>query len=218
MCWLSLPLPDVDSSFGVGAKHSIAAGFLAIVPLSVASSASAQTLSLETQREYARPLCPGRNIFYTIIVPSLTGGLAFVNDPIPANTTYVTGSSRGGATFDTFAHRSSWQGVLLPGGVYRIGFSVTVNPGVPNGTVITNTATAISGGEGFPMQVTVTDTVNCFTPTPAPIRPHHPNHPLQPPELQQAPRPPLARKTPHARPRPCQRNPLLQPHRLHRSP
>lgn len=86
------------------------------MPLSVAFLASAQTLSLETQREYARPLCPGRNIFYTIIVPSLTGGLAFVNDPIPANTTYVTGSSSGGATFDTFAHRSSWQGVLLPGG------------------------------------------------------------------------------------------------------
>ena len=59
-----------------------------------------------------------------------------VNDPIPANTTYLTGDHNNAA-----ANSIEWAGTISPSETKVIQFWVTVDAGTPAGTVIQNNAT-----------------------------------------------------------------------------
>lgn len=100
-------------------------------------------VKLEKTEELAVPLCPGGNVHYTLTITNvgtLPGG-AEILDPIPAGTGYVVGSVGGGADYDGAQDQIVWEGLLVPGQSHSIGFSVTVDPGVPNGTTLVNQAT-----------------------------------------------------------------------------
>jgi uncharacterized repeat protein (TIGR01451 family) len=92
----------------------------------------------------------GDRLRYTIVVTNNSGATlptdvaadVFFNDQIPANTTYagnlsfsqgsLTGSQGGGVTGSL--------GNIAGGGSVTVSFDVTVNAGVPDSTVITNSA------------------------------------------------------------------------------
>jgi uncharacterized repeat protein (TIGR01451 family) len=115
--------------------------------------------------ELAVPLCPGGNIAYFVELENLTTltGSAQILDPIPAGTTFVQGSASNGATYDAANDRIVWEGPLPPGQSWTIGFSVTVDPGVPNPSTITNVATGtlIAGETPLQVQVPIDVQVNC---------------------------------------------------------
>ncbi len=104
---------------------------------------------IEKSAIFPIPLCPGSSISYQITftnqssegTPSLA---ASIGDPIPAGTTYVAGSASNGSVFINAQNRVVWTGFLggpaLPPS-RTIGFTVTVDEGVADGTEITNTAT-----------------------------------------------------------------------------
>ncbi|MFQ5856683.1 MAG: Ig-like domain-containing protein [Anaerolineae bacterium] len=126
-----------------------------------------QFVEISKGREYTLPLCPGTNIRYTVTLtntsPSPAPQVSAIMDPVPVNTTYVTGSVIGG-TYNAALNRIEWFGPLAGGQSHTVSFSVTVNAGVPDGTEITNTATGVVGE--VPVQVTVRDSVRCATATP----------------------------------------------------
>jgi uncharacterized repeat protein (TIGR01451 family) len=126
-----------------------------------------QPPTLSKEREYTQPLCPGTNIRYTVILANSSGDptprLASIFDPVPRDTTVVPGSVTGGS-YNAGTNRVEWFGLLGGGQEHALAFSVTVNGGVSNGTVITNTATGLVGE--LPAQTSVGDTVSCVTATP----------------------------------------------------
>ncbi|MGD2114696.1 MAG: DUF11 domain-containing protein [Acidobacteriota bacterium] len=142
-------------------------------PLAGQSTASKATatrqgqvgIRLEKQQEVALPLCPGGNIHYTVRIEN-TGTVAATGrilDPVPTGTTYVPNSAGGGASHDAANDRIVWEGLLAPGQVRAIGFSVTVDQGVPNGTDVLNRATGrmIAGETVVEVQVEVDVPVDC---------------------------------------------------------
>jgi uncharacterized repeat protein (TIGR01451 family) len=82
-----------------------------------------------------------------------------INDTIPDNTTYVTGSLTGPGTYYAANKTIIWNiGTLLAPGSGVVSFEVTVNASVANGTVITNVAT-INSTEYGPVSDDATTTV-----------------------------------------------------------
>lgn len=89
------------------------------------------------------PVCPGSRIDYAILLtnPDDERTLsASIEDAIPANTDFIRESITGGASFDEGERKIVWSGKLEPGGSKLIGFGVEIDAGVPDGTVISNTA------------------------------------------------------------------------------
>jgi len=115
--------------------------------------------------ELAVPLCPAGNIAYSVKVENRTtlAGGAEILDPIPAGTTVVQGSWSSGATYDAANDRIVWEGPLPPGQSWTIGFSVTVDQGVPSPSTVTNVASGTLFGGETPLQVQVAKDVevNC---------------------------------------------------------
>jgi len=66
-----------------------------------------------------------------------------VSDPIPANTTYLTGDHNNAA-----ANSIEWAGTISPAQTKVSVFSMIVNAGTPSGTVIANEATLDDDANG----------------------------------------------------------------------
>lgn len=89
------------------------------------------------------PVCPGSRIDYGILLtnPDDERTLdASIEDLIPANTGFIPDSITGGASYDEAERKIVWDGELEPGGSKLVGFGVEIDAGVPDGTVIGNSA------------------------------------------------------------------------------
>ena len=72
-----------------------------------------------------------------------------ITDAIPANTSYVSGTVTGGATYDVASNSILWNGLLGPRQGKPVSFAVVVSPTLAppsTGTLITNRATIASPG------------------------------------------------------------------------
>jgi uncharacterized repeat protein (TIGR01451 family) len=63
-----------------------------------------------------------------------------LSNTIPLSTTYVPGSLEGPATYDPVAQRFAWEGPLAIEQTVTIRYRVQLNPPLPDGTVVRNTA------------------------------------------------------------------------------
>jgi len=107
-------------------------------------------LSLTKSADPADYVMPSDTITYTIeLANDGNDPLTIVlTDTIPDGTTYVLGSVTGGAAFDDPpGDHVAWSGVLDKGAQHTITFQVTVNAGLTDGTLITNTVTVEANGE-----------------------------------------------------------------------
>lgn len=150
---------------GAVLDSAIAAGSDATPTYRVAAAANV-ALEITKSRQFALPLCPTRNIAYTVTLKNTSiepfPVLASIIDTIPAGTTYVPGSVVGGGHNAALA-RIEWFGFLAQGQSRSVGFSVTVNPGTPDGTRIMNTATGTIGELGAP--ISTDDSLACASAT-----------------------------------------------------
>ena len=127
------------------------------------------TFTLNKNRAFSRPLCPGSNIAYSVRLTNTSQRVLDyrIEDPIPPSTTFAGGISEGGV-FDSAEDRITWTGSLGPGETRFFGFSVTVDT-VPDQTPILNRATATLSdpevGDSETAQAQVQDSVNCPRPT-----------------------------------------------------
>jgi len=91
---------------------------------------------------------PGGTLVYTLTLQHNGGypllGTA-VYDPIPANVTFVPGSTTGGAVFNSVMNRIEWMIDLSPHSTYTATFAVQLASPLPGGLPITNTATVDAG-------------------------------------------------------------------------
>ena len=88
------------------------------------------------------PAQPGDLITYTVVYTNggtLMAGDVVITDPVPAGTTYVAG----GVCTDGVVHFD--LGIVDIGAGGSVSFTVSINESTPVGTVITNTATIVSG-------------------------------------------------------------------------
>ena len=85
---------------------------------------------------------PGDRLTYSIVLDNAeaTPISAVLTDTIPVNTTYVTGSATGGATYNTTERRIEWSGSVPGGGSQAITFQVDVKAPLYDHTSILNTA------------------------------------------------------------------------------
>ncbi len=114
----------------------------------------------------------GQVLSYKILF-SNNGGAAnhvIIDDPLPNNTTYKWFGTGGANSYPTNlkTNNAQWVYNVLPAGAnnYYVTLEVTVNPGVPNGTLICNTAN-ISSSQTSPLnsnKVCMT-VINKVTPT-----------------------------------------------------
>jgi uncharacterized repeat protein (TIGR01451 family) len=118
--------------------------------------------SSSTKEASETTISPGDVLTYTIVV-SNTGtedaSTARLSDPIPEHTTYVTGSARtdppGGGVLTETASAVEWSGSVAVNEPITLTFQVTVDPGVAEGTAITNTVVISDGACGCYREATV---------------------------------------------------------------
>ncbi len=137
-------------------------------------------ISIEKSAMFPDPLCPGSAISYEITLNNQSGQGATnlpssIEDPIPAGTKYIPDSVSENAFFDSANNRVVWTGSLGTGVAFpqsqTISFSVRVNQGVMDGTVINNTASsraAPPGNDLLVQQIELPLTVACL-PTSGPV-------------------------------------------------
>jgi uncharacterized repeat protein (TIGR01451 family) len=119
------------------------------------------------------PLCPGSLIQYELRLtnPAANGEAvsAVLADPVPNGTTFDLGSHTTNpptppATFDP-VRGVEWSGTLDPGETVVVRYRVRIDPGVPNGTLITNLAAAeledLQGEDSVDGEAETTDEVDC---------------------------------------------------------
>ncbi len=127
---------DRDSGFGIVMAIPALATLTPIVDLRVTKSASPSTV------------VTGTAVTYTIVVsnagPSPATNMV-VTDNLPVGTTFSTcGSTAGGVCGGGGNSRTITFASLAAGGSATITLAATVNCSVPNGTILTNTASATS--------------------------------------------------------------------------
>ncbi len=138
-------------------------------------------ISIEKSAMFPEPLCPGSAISYEITLNNQSGQgsptlPASMEDQVPAGTTYISDSVSENAFFDISNNRIVWTGTLGLGVVagmgfpqtHTISFSVRVNQGVVDGTVIKNVASGRALGVDPPVQVELSLTIACL-PTSGPV-------------------------------------------------
>jgi len=105
----------------------------------------------------ANYVLPGGAITYTINLANNGNDPLDIElvDDIPADTTYVLESVTGGATHQDPPGAIVWEGSLTEGARHTITFQVTVDAGLTNGTLITNTVSVDANGELYTAQATV---------------------------------------------------------------
>ena len=141
------------------------------LPINVDCPPPPITFTLNKNRAFSRPLCPGSNIAYSIRLDNTSqrGNLLdySIEDAIPPSTTFAGGIT-GGGVFDSAMDKITWTESLGPGETRFFGFSVTVDT-VPDQTLIRNRATATLSdpqiGDSKTGEVEVQDGVDCPRPT-----------------------------------------------------
>ena len=141
------------------------------LPINVDCPPPPITFTLNKNRAFSRPLCPGSNIAYSVRLDNTSqrGNLLdySIEDAIPPSTTFAGGIT-GGGVFDSAMDKITWTGSLGPGETRFFGFSVTVDT-VPDQTLIRNRATATLSdpqiGDSKTGEVEVQDGVDCPRPT-----------------------------------------------------
>ena len=123
------------------------------------ASAPSLTVSKTASPAEGGSVAPGDRLTYTVVVGNAasatdTANGVSVTDPLPANTSYVAGSatedgsSVAGATNPFEAGYTLTDSTLSPGETHTLTFEVDVDSPLPNGTLITNTATATATNPG----------------------------------------------------------------------
>jgi uncharacterized repeat protein (TIGR01451 family) len=104
-------------------------------------------------------LIPGEELQYNVVMTNmgpadLDAGLV---DPLPDHTDYVADSARavdlngeetGSVIYDPVGNTVTWQGSIASTGAVTLSFRVTVQPGTPAGTVISNQGTFLYDSDG----------------------------------------------------------------------
>lgn len=114
---------------------------------------------------------PGGTIEYTVVIANIGSvpatGVTMI-DPIPAGTTFVSGSETTTAptvTYDSGSNWVKWSGNLPAGGNVVVTFKVTVDEKTPCGTIIHNRAGILNDNAGTPPLVAEADVkVDCGEP------------------------------------------------------
>ncbi|MBX3052028.1 MAG: DUF11 domain-containing protein [Caldilineaceae bacterium] len=139
-----------------------------VIPVSAGPNfgETTKTVALRTDADGNGVVTPGDTLRYTVRIPN-TGnqdslGAVFLLDTIPANTTYVNGSTaadRGTASFNTGSNRVEWSGDVPAGLAVIITFDVTINNGILSGIVISNQGAVRydTDGDGTPDSTELTD-------------------------------------------------------------
>ncbi|MFZ5807799.1 MAG: S8 family serine peptidase [Chloroflexota bacterium] len=102
------------------------------------SGANFETSTKSVDKTTAAPL---EELEYTIVLTntgSVDAASAVMTDVLPVHTTFVAASA--GATYNAGQNAVTWQGPVTAGSHETITYTVTVDAGVPSGTVITNMA------------------------------------------------------------------------------
>jgi len=122
--------------FALGGTGAVTSGD--VESLLVGSSLGLSQVTVD--REAART---GDTLTYHVLLRNSSssdvqwGGLV---NPVPEHTTFVSGSATGGAIYDELADQITWEGGVDGGSSREISFQATIADGLPNNTVITNTA------------------------------------------------------------------------------
>ncbi len=142
--WASTPgatgAPDSGRHGGGGLNDYRTSDTATVAPNAANQIEAVKTVAVAIDADASGSLTPGDTLEYTIVLTNngqAVSGAVF-DDPIPANTTYVPGSvtaTRGTAGGPPVRVT---LGVMPAGDVVTIRFRVTVNPGTPAGTVISN--------------------------------------------------------------------------------
>jgi uncharacterized repeat protein (TIGR01451 family) len=98
---------------------------------------------------------PGDTLRYTVKVYNTgnmhSGSSTAFEDPIPFNTTYVTGSvsaTDGTVNYNAGSNRIDWTGEVSAGGTVTLVFDVTVDSGIATGTTLSNQGTVYYASDG----------------------------------------------------------------------
>ncbi|MFQ5344291.1 MAG: hypothetical protein ACE5F6_22340, partial [Anaerolineae bacterium] len=164
------PLPPPVITFAVRVNEDVAPGSTIINTAQVddghgqTTVLSATTLAnvsdlTSSSKQAPEIVVPGGTITYTLNLVN-TGHVSAsvtLTDPIPSATQYQAGSATGGAVFDSDAGAITWAGEVPPNQSHVLTFAVTLDPDVPVGTVISNTA-RVDDGSGEPFDVVATTT------------------------------------------------------------
>jgi uncharacterized repeat protein (TIGR01451 family) len=132
---------------------------------------TATTLIIAPQLSATKQVVPeniafaGTALTYSVVMRNVGGDVAQVSlsDAIPTYTLYVGGSAQVPPGYPPPLYDGqgiTWQGDLAPDAVVTLTYNVFIEPGVPNGAVITNVAWLQELSEPGPLfSVTVTNTV-----------------------------------------------------------
>ncbi|MGA9350883.1 MAG: DUF11 domain-containing protein, partial [Anaerolineae bacterium] len=116
-------------------------------------------LSASTKTVKEALAVPGDVLTYTIVLRNNGEATeAGFTDPIPAHTSYVSGSVTGEATYEPALNRIQWSGTVPAGSEKVFTFAVTTDASLPDDTLIVNIAT-ISDGLHLPFTRTATTTL-----------------------------------------------------------
>jgi uncharacterized repeat protein (TIGR01451 family) len=100
---------------------------------------------------------PGGQISYTFTFHNLgteTAAATFTS-PIPANTTYVSGSVTGsGAVYKAGQNRVEWSGNIPGGATVTVSYAVTISASLTNFTLIINQALLQASGHDYGLRST----------------------------------------------------------------
>ncbi|MCG2769215.1 MAG: S8 family serine peptidase, partial [Anaerolineae bacterium] len=122
--------------FALGGTGAVTSGD--VESLLVGSSLGLSQVTVD--REAART---GDTLTYHVLLRNSSGSdveRGELVNPVPEHTTYVLGSATGGAIYDELANQITWEGGVGGGSSRAISFQATIADGLPNNTVITNTA------------------------------------------------------------------------------
>ncbi|MFQ6058944.1 MAG: hypothetical protein ACE5MB_08735, partial [Anaerolineae bacterium] len=124
------------------------------------TTVNAVDLTASTKTVDAPLPAPGEVLTYTIVLRNTGGGDAQVSvtDPLPERTAYVPDSATGGAIYNPTLDQIEWTGAVPAQAERALSFQVSLESPLPDGLVITNTAT-INDGLHPPFTRTVTTTV-----------------------------------------------------------
>lgn len=97
----------------------------------------------------------GSSVTYTYTLKNIgtETAAATLNSVIPANTTYVSGSVTGGATYNGGLNTVQWSGNVPGGGQVVISFAVLVDPGLVDFTLIDNQTDVSYSSKTLPLDL-----------------------------------------------------------------